>query len=121
MQKKHPSPLSRQDSIRRGNNATLNAFSRVLAVLIFLIIPGVVGSFLDRWLGTSFLILIGFLIGMFFAVAGMLYVVKMADLERRGGLPGADLPGAASLGRETNSCESSGSERGGDDRSGTQG
>ncbi len=69
------------DSIRRGNTATLNAFSRILAVLVFLILLGVLGAVLDRWLGTTFFILIGFVIGMVFTVVGMLYVVKVSQFE----------------------------------------
>jgi F0F1-type ATP synthase assembly protein I len=73
------------DSIRRGNNATLNAFSRILATLVLLILFGVLGAALDRWLGTSFFILIGFVIGMVFTVLGMLYVVKVAQWESQQG------------------------------------
>jgi F0F1-type ATP synthase assembly protein I len=83
MQKNRPIPSSGGDSIRRGNTVALNAFSRVLAVLVFMILCGVSGALLDRWLGTSIFILIGFGLGMVFAIAGMVYVVKVAELESR--------------------------------------
>jgi F0F1-type ATP synthase assembly protein I len=70
-------------SIRRGSTVTINALSRIFAVLIILILCGAGGAFLDRWLGTSFWIVIGFGLGMVFAVVGMLYVVKVAEFENR--------------------------------------
>lgn len=81
MEKKQSQASPGADSIRRGNTATLNAFSRILATLVFLMLFGVLGGVLDRWLGTSVFILIGFVIGMVFTVVGMLYVVKVAQFE----------------------------------------
>lgn len=104
MEKNRSQPSPEADSIRRGNTATLNAFSRILATLVFLIVFGVFGAVLDRWLGTSFFILIGFVIGMVFTVVGMLYVVKVAQLESK---PSWEPHGAKK------------SDGGGDDRSGS--
>jgi hypothetical protein len=82
VRKSDPNSLSSGNSIRRDNTVTLNAFSRILATLVFLIAFGVAGAFLDRWLGTSYFILLGFIIGTVFAIVGMLYVIKVAELER---------------------------------------
>jgi F0F1-type ATP synthase assembly protein I len=69
----------------RGNKNTiaLNAFSRVMAVLLLMLLVGVGGSFLDKWLGTGFLTLTGFLVGGAIAIVGMMYVVRAAEFERK--------------------------------------
>lgn len=69
----------------RGNKNTiaLNAFSRVMAVLLLMLLVGVGGSYLDKWLGTSYLTVIGFLVGGAIAIVGMMYVVRAAEFERK--------------------------------------
>jgi len=101
VRKNDPNPPSSGNSIRHGNTVTLNAFSRILATLVFLILFGVAGAFLDRWLGTSYFILLGFMIGMVFAIVGMLYVVKVAELERGQDSLRSSLSGATSTGPES--------------------
>ena len=56
-----------------------NAISRVLAVMILMIAPGIGGSYIDRYLETSVFTLVGFVIGICIAIFGMLYVAKIAD------------------------------------------
>lgn len=65
------------------NSVTLNAFSRVMAVLLLMLLVGVGGSYLDKWLGTAFLTLTGFLLGGAIAIVGMMYVVRAAEFERK--------------------------------------
>lgn len=59
--------------------------SRVLAVLVFMILIGLGGGLLDRALGTSIWTLVGFVLGIAFAMVGMWYVVKVAEYESRQG------------------------------------
>ena len=68
---------------RNAMNASINAFSRVLAVMILMIVPGAVGYFLDKWLGTQFFIVIGFILGMILAIFGLILVAKRADDEMK--------------------------------------
>jgi len=79
----HKSSKSSADESRNAINASINAFSRVLAVMLLMIVPGVVGYFLDKWLGTQFLIVIGFIIGMVLAIFGLILVAKRADDEMK--------------------------------------
>jgi F0F1-type ATP synthase assembly protein I len=77
-------PLSEQrDEDRKRVNASVNAFSRVIAVMVMMMLPGVIGYFLDKWLGTGFLIVVGFVIGMMVAIFGLLFVAKQANEELR--------------------------------------
>ena len=71
------------DETRNALNTSINAFSRVLAVMLLMIVPGVVGYYLDHWLGTRFLIVIGFIVGMILAIFGLILVVKRADDEMK--------------------------------------
>ncbi|AMV34728.1 hypothetical protein VN12_21560 [Pirellula sp. SH-Sr6A] len=73
------------ESGNRGNknSIALNAFSRVMAVLLLMLLVGVGGSYLDKWLGTTFLTLTGFLVGGAIAIVGMMYVVRAAEFERK--------------------------------------
>jgi F0F1-type ATP synthase assembly protein I len=54
-----------------------------MAVLLLMLLVGVGGSFLDKWLGTGFLTLTGFLVGGAIAIVGMMYVVRAAEFERK--------------------------------------
>jgi F0F1-type ATP synthase assembly protein I len=80
-----PNTPSREpgDEDRKRVQASVNAFSRVIAVMIMMVLPGVVGYFLDRWLGTSFLIVIGFVLGVILAIFGLIVVAKQANEELR--------------------------------------
>ena len=42
-------------------------------------LPGIAGSYLDRWFGTQFFVLIGFLLGVVVAIFGLLMVANIAD------------------------------------------
>ena len=63
--------------------ASINAFSRALAVMILMFLPGIIGNYLDRWLGTKFLTMIGFVLGITIAIFGLLYIAKVADLRAK--------------------------------------
>jgi F0F1-type ATP synthase assembly protein I len=54
-----------------------------MAVLLLMLLVGVGGSYLDKWLGTAFLTLTGFLLGGAIAIVGMMYVVRAAEFERK--------------------------------------
>ncbi len=68
---------------RKSAQTSINAFSRVLAVMLLMLLPGVVGFYLDRYFGTRFLIVIGFILGMGLAIFGLIQVARQADEEMR--------------------------------------
>lgn len=72
-------PVSGTDESRQAAHASINAFSRVIAVMVLMVVPGIVGYFLDKWIGTRFLVVIGFVMGMILAVYGLLIVAKQAN------------------------------------------
>lgn len=71
--------ITEADLARIEAQANTNAFSRAIAVMVLMFLPGVLGHYLDKWLGTQFLILVGFAFGMIIAIWGLLYVSKIAD------------------------------------------
>ena len=77
------SPKQRRDEDRKSVQASLNTFSRVIAVMVLMLSPGLVGYFLDNWIGTQFLMVVGFAIGIILAVFGLILVVKRANQELR--------------------------------------
>jgi F0F1-type ATP synthase assembly protein I len=68
---------------RIETQANSNAASRAIAVMILMIVPGVLGSYLDKWLGTQFFIVVGFVAGIGIAIFGLLYVARIADLAAK--------------------------------------
>jgi F0F1-type ATP synthase assembly protein I len=75
--------LDGSDADRIEAQANTNAASRAIAVMILMVIPGVAGSYLDKWLGTQFFVLIGFVLGIGIAIFGLLYVARIADLAAK--------------------------------------
>jgi hypothetical protein len=49
--------------------------SRVLAVLLVMVVPGLLGSWLDRQLATRWFTAAGFLLGMFAGMVGLVVLV----------------------------------------------
>jgi len=83
-------PSSKEELNRQGRrdrpagmDSAISALSRVFAVLVLLMAVGGVGAFGDWLLGTSFLMPIGFGLGTLLAVVGMIYVVKIAEIEAK--------------------------------------
>ncbi len=74
---------SDQEAERIESQANANAASRAIAVMILMLVPGVAGSYLDKWLGTQFFVVIGFVFGIGIAIFGLLYVAKIADVAAR--------------------------------------
>lgn len=74
---------SESDLARIEAQGNTNAISRAVAVMVLMVIPGIAGHYLDRWFGTQFLVLVGFVIGICLAVFGLLYVAKIADLTAK--------------------------------------
>ncbi len=77
------SQLNSADADRIETQANTNAVSRTIAVVILMLIPGIAGSYLDKWLGTRFLVLLGFAIGIGIAIFGLLYIARIADLAAK--------------------------------------
>ena len=94
---------SEEEAERIESQANTNAASRAIAVMILMVIPGVIGSYLDKWLGTQFLILVGFAIGIAVAIYGLLYVAKIADLAAKKSRDMRKAAKASSVARETES------------------
>lgn len=82
MAQKDPSSPADPQSARRVAARNVKAASRALSILINLIAWGGLGAVLDRWLGTSFLILIGFVLGIMLAMVGLMAMVREADRNR---------------------------------------
>jgi F0F1-type ATP synthase assembly protein I len=74
---------SETDLARIEAQGNTNAISRAVAVMVLMVIPGVAGHYLDRWFGTQYLVLVGFVMGICLAVFGLLYVAKIADLTAK--------------------------------------
>lgn len=66
-----------------GASAAISALSRVFAVLGIMVLLGLLGAVIDRWLSTQFAMLIGIVIGTVIAVIGMIYAVKVVEIEQR--------------------------------------
>lgn len=58
--------------------------SRTLAVALFMVLPGIVGSMLDRRFGTSFFALLGFLLGLVVGTTGLVVLAKRFSPQARG-------------------------------------
>jgi hypothetical protein len=71
--------LTESDLVRIEAQGNTNAFSRAIAVMVLMCLPGFGGHLLDQWLGTRYFILIGFVFGMVVAIWGLLYVSSIAD------------------------------------------
>ena len=72
-----------EEAERIETQANTNAASRAIAVMIFMLLPGVAGSYLDKWLGTQFFVILGFALGISIAIFGLLYVAKIADVAAK--------------------------------------
>lgn len=75
--------LKRGDADRIEAQSNTNAVSRAITVMILMLLPGVAGSYLDRWLNTQFFVVIGFVLGIGIAIFGLLYVARIADLAAK--------------------------------------
>jgi hypothetical protein len=72
-----------EEAERIETQANTNAASRAIAVMILMILPGIAGSYLDKWLGTQFFVILGFVVGIVVAIFGLLYVAKIADVAAK--------------------------------------
>jgi len=66
-----------------GASAAISALSRTFAALGILFLLAFLGSLIDRWLSTSVFLPIGGVVGSIMAVIGMIYTVKVAEIEAR--------------------------------------
>jgi uncharacterized protein YqgC (DUF456 family) len=57
--------------------------SRILAVVMVMVLPGLAGQWLDKRWGTGFLGIVGFALGL---VSGIAYLLIMTKLPPRGSL-----------------------------------
>jgi F0F1-type ATP synthase assembly protein I len=75
--------LDGSDADRIEAQANTNAASRAIAVMVLMIVLGVAGSYLDKWMGTQFFVVIGFVLGIGILIFGLLYVARIADLAAK--------------------------------------
>ena len=75
--------LAGSDADRIEAQANTNAVSRALAVTFLMLIPGILGSYLDKWLGTQIFVVAGFALGIGISIFGLLYVARIADLASK--------------------------------------
>lgn len=66
-----------------GASVAISAMSRTFAALGILFLLAFLGSLIDRWLSTSVFLPIFGIVGSILAVIGMLYTVKVAEIEAR--------------------------------------
>lgn len=66
-------------------NNLIDVLSRVFALLLLMVAPGLIGVYLDRRLETSYLAGLGFLLGTLFCIAGMILLVKTLERQKKPG------------------------------------
>ncbi len=64
----------------------IDTFSRTLAVGVLMLVPGGAGYYADRWLGTNFLTMVGFILGMIAGIGILIVQSKKMELERKAAL-----------------------------------
>jgi hypothetical protein len=57
--------------------------SRIMAVALEMVLPGLAGHWLDGRFGTSFLVLVGFIFGLTIGVWHLLLMTRAADRRSR--------------------------------------
>lgn len=67
-----------------ANDNGMDWLSRTIAIILFMLLPGLAGSFADRKLDTNFLTPIGTIMGMVFAVGMLLLLAKKLTPPARG-------------------------------------
>lgn len=67
-----------------NSSSSLNWLSRTIAILIFMVGPGLLGSWLDSLFEISFLTPVGFAFGIFFATVLLLIYAKQFTPEAKG-------------------------------------
>ena len=58
--------------------------SRIFTVALEMILPGLGGQWLDRKLGTGFLVLVGFVLGLTLGITHLLLMTKVAGSKGEG-------------------------------------
>jgi F0F1-type ATP synthase assembly protein I len=61
----------------------LNTFSRTLASAGLILLFGVIGYYLDQWLGTSFFVVLGVIVGTILFIAVMIIRSKLENQQRK--------------------------------------
>lgn len=80
-----PIPEEQKKRSRESVYVSVNAFSRVMAVGVLMLVPVGLGYLLDSFLKTRFLVVLGCLVGMVIAGVGLMFVVRQAneDLKQK--------------------------------------
>ncbi len=64
--------------------------SKTLAVVLLMLLPGFAGGWLDKWLGTSVLMPIGFVLGVIVGTIGLVIIAKQLSVPVRGRAASSD-------------------------------
>ena len=80
-----PMPEEQKKRSRDSVYVSVNAFSRVMAVGVLMLVPVGLGYLLDSFLKTRFFVVLGCLVGMVIAGVGLMFVVRRAneDLKQK--------------------------------------
>lgn len=60
----------------------LNWFSRILAVGVVMLSLGWLGGKLDQWLGTQFIAVIGFIVGMMIGLVAIIGILQRSNMKK---------------------------------------
>ena len=71
------------DRHRKSSTVAINAFSRVIAVMLLMGAFGFCGVYLDKKLGTVYWAPVGFVLGMFLMIVGVIYISLTAEHDRK--------------------------------------
>jgi hypothetical protein len=61
----------------------IELISRVLAAAVIIVAPGLLGQYLDKRLGTSYLVLLGFGLGLAVGMTYLLLLARQLDAEQK--------------------------------------
>ncbi|MFV1965276.1 MAG: hypothetical protein ACC628_07610 [Pirellulaceae bacterium] len=62
----------------------LDWVSRIMAVTLVMLLPGLGGHWVDKRLGTEFLVLVGFALGLTVGVAYLIWMTQTLNGRRKG-------------------------------------
>ena len=80
---------------RESTSGAIELASRVLAICLFMVLPGLLGTYLDKKFSTGYWTPIGVVVGMVFGLAGLILVlnIKEAQEKSRAGQSPKETPG----------------------------
>lgn len=68
---------------RESTSGAIELASRVLAICLFMVLPGLLGTYLDKKFSTSYWTPIGVVVGMVFGLAGLILVLNIKEAQEK--------------------------------------